>query len=77
MAPALAGAPSKVKRVVQSHPAVVSHVQSHSVVPHPAVVPHVQPHPVMQQDTLHTDNKAYLALGLGAIIGLGVAYFKD
>ena len=52
-------------------------------VPHLMLTPKSAPesHPVLAlkgvpEDSSHTENKVYLALGLGAVVGLGVAYFK-
>jgi hypothetical protein len=63
MVPVLAGKPSTVMRAVDSSaPPVAKH--------------HMTPAPPTEPVQSHTDNKIYLVLGLGALVGLSVMYFK-
>ena len=73
-APHLSAVPPKTKRV--------SNVKPPAPVPRPTPeistkTPQVPIQPLSQTgDTSHSENKAYLVLGIGAAVGLGVAYFN-
>jgi hypothetical protein len=75
MVPVLVGKPPTIKRAVDSPaPPVAKH---HMMSAPPVAKHHMMPAPPTKPVQSHSDNKIYLVLSLGALVGLSVTYFKN